>query len=355
MLDRVPIEILAKSINLHDEKGQFFLKRHLPEMATPSSEPGDDGKGYHDLYIDASSCVDEKSWKSLSSLLLDHGYSSVAVNVVFKDKVPSHYTNFPDFYLKGAYNSNEAKARRTLRVYRRATLILESGGHNLGLSSNYDSSPFDILAIQPTSEKAFQLACSTLDIDIISLKMTEKLPFYLRKPLVNLAIKRGIYFELLYGDLVLAKDSSTRRDLLANWQALISVTKGKNVIVSSGGFPTAVTPRSTKGSMTVMPSYEIWLRQPEELMNIITILGCPANLAPSTLSKHCVSLLYHAATRRLTFKSILSIEPKCLARLSETSSRPLSAKRQKLEPGSEAVEEGKRPVDHLADEFISFE
>jgi ribonuclease P/MRP protein subunit RPP1 len=48
------------------------------------------------------------------------------------------------------------------------------------------------------NEKIFQQCCSTLDIDIISLNLNEKLPFHIKHNMVGLAIQRGIHFELSY-------------------------------------------------------------------------------------------------------------------------------------------------------------
>jgi len=42
------------------------------------------------------------------------------------------------------------------------------------------------------------MACSVLDIDIISLDFSSRLPFYLKLPMINLAIERGIHFEINY-------------------------------------------------------------------------------------------------------------------------------------------------------------
>jgi len=53
--------------------------------------------------------------------------------------------------------------------------------------------------VNPTNEKLFQAACGTFEVDIISLDMSARLPFYLKHSTVGLAVERGIYFELCYG------------------------------------------------------------------------------------------------------------------------------------------------------------
>ena len=70
----------------------------------------------------------------------------------------------------------------------------------------------DILAVQLATdlEKLFQRSCKTLDVDIIYLDMTERLPFYLKFPTVNAAIERGIHFEFGGYSSSAIRDSSLR-------------------------------------------------------------------------------------------------------------------------------------------------
>jgi ribonuclease P/MRP protein subunit RPP1 len=60
--------------------------------------------------------------------------------------------------------------------------------------------------VNPTNEKLFQAACGTFEVDIISLDMSARLPFYLKHSTVGLAVERGIYFELCYGAAIRGTD-----------------------------------------------------------------------------------------------------------------------------------------------------
>jgi hypothetical protein len=80
-------------------------------------------------------------------------------------------------------------------------------------------------------------------------------------------------------------------------------------------------------------------------MNIVTSLDMPLHLAKFPLYQNPKALLYHAATRKYTFKSILAIEPKCLASL-KIKSAP-QTKKPKLQDSA--------TLDHFAMDFISFE
>ncbi|KAJ3416642.1 Ribonuclease P protein subunit p30 [Chytridiales sp. JEL 0842] len=148
---------------------------------------------------------------------------------------------------------------------------------------------YDILAVQPQSEKAFQVACSQFDVDIISLEMGTRLPFYIKATTVNQAIQRGIYFEVSYGPMV--RDSNARRHLITNTLSLVRVTKGKNIILSS----------EANRAMNI--------RGPHDLINLCHLFGVSNDIARNWISTNCRSVLFHAATRRHTHKGLASVEP----------------------------------------------
>ena len=81
------------------------------------------------------------------------------------------------------------------------------------------------------SEKMFQLCCNELEIDIIVLDLSKRLPFSLKRTAVSHAVERGIFFEITYSASL--RDPLARRTLISNAQALVELSKGRNVIVSS--------------------------------------------------------------------------------------------------------------------------
>ena len=94
-------------------------------------------------------------------------------------------------------------------------------------------SSLNLIAVCPRSEKAFQLVCSTLDVDIVSLDLSGgRLDFPLRNNIVGEGVGRGLHFEIAYGDCL--SDSETRRNLFGNAVGLIRATMGKNILIGSG-------------------------------------------------------------------------------------------------------------------------
>ncbi|KAF9581924.1 Ribonuclease P protein subunit p30 [Lunasporangiospora selenospora] len=196
-----------------------------------------------------------------------------------------------------------------LKQYSRLTLVLEDTSQNYGLSGNNPQVlSYDILAVQPTTEKMFQSACSTLDVDIISIDMSSKIPFYLKHTTVGQAVERGIFFEICYSAAL--KDASARRNLIMNAKSLIRVTRGRNLIITS----------QARKAME--------LRGPYDMVNFATLLGIGQSAAKDCLSTNCRAVLFHAETRRNTTKAVFSAEPS--ENLQDTEQWKLGNKRKKI-------------------------
>ncbi|KAF8938926.1 Ribonuclease P protein subunit p30 [Dissophora ornata] len=229
----------------------MFYDLNLPISATPGS---------------AQAAQEQLETRKRVELLVHLGYQAVAYNYEISGKMPNnHNTNNP------------------------------------GVSS------YDILAVQPTNEKLFQAACGTFEVDIISLDMSARLPFYLKHSTVGLAVERGIYFELCYGAAI--RDATARRNLISNAQSLIRVTRGKNIILSS----------------QAMKAME--LRGPYDIVNFGTLLGLNQAVAKDCLSSHCRAVIMHAETRRNTTRAVISVDP--VSSLTENEQWKLGNKRKK--------------------------
>ncbi|KAG0092811.1 hypothetical protein BGZ92_008522 [Podila epicladia] len=199
-------------------------------------------------------------------LLVHLGYQAVAYNYELAGKIPAnHISPVSKLNLPGV----------NLKQFSRLTLVVDDVSQNYGLNANNPSVlAYDILAVQPTNEKLFQAACGTFEVDIISLDMSARLPFYLKHSTVGLAVERGIYFELCYSAAI--RDATARRNLISNAQSLIRVTRGKNIILSS----------------QAMKAME--LRGPYDIVNFGTLLGLNQAVAKDCLSSHCRAVAVHA-------------------------------------------------------------
>ncbi len=55
---------------------------------------------------------------------------------------------------------------------------------------------FDVVAVQPLTEKMFQAACANLEVDIIHLDLGSRIDFPVKKVNLTQAIDRGVFFEI---------------------------------------------------------------------------------------------------------------------------------------------------------------
>ncbi|WVQ98680.1 hypothetical protein IAU59_005811 [Kwoniella sp. CBS 9459] len=163
---------------------------------------------------------------------------------------------------------------------------------------------YDILSVSPTSEKAFQLACTDMSnpgpnqISIITLPLHER-PFTFRfnRKQMKQAQRNGVVFELLYSAALFPSPALSpvtakryRQNFLSNAREVVRITGGKGVIFSSGPGANA---------------NENGFRGPLDLVNLGTMIGMPSNLAKEAVSDAPRAVLLRAQARR-TFKAVMS-------------------------------------------------
>lgn len=55
---------------------------------------------------------------------------------------------------------------------------------------------YDLVAVQPTADKIFQECCQSLDVDIITFDLSQKMDFRIKRNTVKSAMTRGVVFEI---------------------------------------------------------------------------------------------------------------------------------------------------------------
>ncbi|KAM6897166.1 ribonuclease P protein subunit p30 [Xenentodon cancila] len=206
------------------------------------------------------------------------GFSTVAINYVFaplskkKQEVP---TPTPINELIDPLPVVQGRSR-PIRVLNRLTVVMSDSSHYRPNCPEYRR--FDLLAVQPASEKLFHACCMLYDIDIICVSVTEKLPFFFKRAPVNGAIDRGVVFEVSYSAAI--RDSTMRRYTIANAVSLMETCKGKNVILSSAA------------------EKALELRGPYDVTNLGLLFGLLDGDAKQAVSSTCRAALLHAGTRK---------------------------------------------------------
>ncbi|KAL1208557.1 Protein GAMETOPHYTE DEFECTIVE 1 [Cardamine amara subsp. amara] len=175
------------------------------------------------------------------------------------------------------------------RQYTRLTIHVESNAQCQGLNSgNPILKSYDIVAVRPMNQNAFDYACEKAEVDIISIDFSDKMPFRLKHPMVKAAIQRGIYFEIKYSDLLM--DAQTRRQVISNAKLLVDWTKGKNLIISSGA------PSVTE------------LRGPNDVINLMSLLGLSTERARAAISKNCRNMIAKVLKKKRFQKEAVRVE-----------------------------------------------
>jgi ribonuclease P/MRP protein subunit RPP1 len=169
--------------------------------------------------------------------------------------------------------------------------VLSDPQQNYGINAgNEVIRSYDLLAVQPETEKMFHSACTNLDIDIISLDMTVRLPFPVRAGYLRQALARGIVFELMYAPIIV--DATARRNIIGNARTLQRLAlKGDGLLVTSG-------------------AESVWsLRAPADVVNLTGLLGVPAHRRKNCLIETAAATVMHAASRKFAHKSAITILP----------------------------------------------
>mmetsp|Transcript_49823 Transcript_49823/g.125260 ORF Transcript_49823/g.125260 Transcript_49823/m.125260 type:complete len:256 (+) Transcript_49823:99-866(+) len=186
----------------------------------------------------------------------------------------------PAIPLVSVLSPAHGQTRGSLHVLTRLTVQLHDKAQMHSFATGTKAlSAFDVVAVSPATEDFFIRACESLDIDIISLDLSQRISYNFHPKRVQLAISRGIMFEICYAH-ALATDPNTVRCVISNIVQLVRATKGRNIIFS--------------GSAASV--FE--LRAPLDVANLGVVWGLKPEQAMAAVSENCRLALLHGETRR---------------------------------------------------------
>lgn len=119
----------------------------------------------------------------------------------------------------------------TLNLLQRITVGFSDSSIAIKMNNSENLKKYDLIAVVPKTLQAFQYACGTLEVDIISFDPESRIPFKVSRKLYRQAVERGIFFELMYAPAI--KDSSARKNIISTAHNYHAVGKLKNIIISS--------------------------------------------------------------------------------------------------------------------------
>lgn len=229
------------------------------------------------------------------SLCASLGYGTVALNHSLDLPLPAKPTAPPLPSLPSSpppppspsSSSSPSPSPPLPRLLRRATLVLaDPAALNYRLPAL--AAAYDVLAVRPLTEKAFNHACLALDVPLVSLDLTAHFPFHFRPRPCMAAVARGVRFELPYAQL-LAADPRGRANFIANLSALVRATRGRGLVVSSEA------------------ASALALRAPADVVNLLAVWGLAPERALEGLRSVPRSILVNEAIKRNGFRGVVHV------------------------------------------------
>jgi ribonuclease P/MRP protein subunit RPP1 len=174
-----------------------------------------------------------------------------------------------------------------VKILRRCTIIITDSSQNHRLTALQNA--YDIVTVRPANQDAFNVACNSLEVDIISLDFTKRLGYHLKPKTCSTAIQRGIRFEICYGPALLQADTSARRNLISNATALIRATRGRNIILSSEA------------------ARAVAMRAPVDMINMAVVWGLTQDKGRNALEREPYIVVLNAELKRTRYKGAIEI------------------------------------------------
>ncbi|KKF94966.1 Ribonuclease P protein subunit p30 [Ceratocystis platani] len=176
-------------------------------------------------------------------------------------------------------------------ILRRATVILDDPAQNHRLQTLVPL--YDILAVRPTSEKAFLSACLNIqDFPLISLDLTQRHPYPFRPKPCMTAISRGLRFEVCYAEMVRGADPALKATWVANFVSLVRATRGRGIVISSG---------AREGGRALD------LRAPVDLVNLLEVFGLQRERGSEAVREVPRGLVVNEGIKRTGFRGVVNV------------------------------------------------
>lgn len=165
-----------------------------------------------------------------------------------------------------------------LNILQRVTLEFSDSSIVHKLNQSEHLKKYDIIAVVPKTLQAFQYACGTMEVDIITFNPECRIPFKVSRSLYTLAAQRGVCFEIMYSPAI--RDSTARKNIISTAHTYHAVGKSRNIIVTS----------SAENYMHV--------RDVHDVINLGCIFGLNSNQSLESVRNNARKLLLKAQARR---------------------------------------------------------
>lgn len=207
------------------------------------------------------------------------GYNIVALNHSISGTLPAE--------ISCQIPPNITSPSKKLEILRRVTLTLTAAHPNSRLTQL--ASQYDLLALRPIDERTLQLACSSLDCDIISLDLSQRMGYFFKYKMLSEAVKSGKRIEICYSQGMMG-DAQTRRNVISNATQLIRATRGRGVLICS----------ETKVGAA-------GLRGPWDVVNLAAVWGLGQERGVEAVGKEGRSVVIAAKLKRTGYRGVVDV------------------------------------------------
>jgi ribonuclease P/MRP protein subunit RPP1 len=218
------------------------------------------------------------------------GYTHIAIN--FKPNTTTSNSNknkLPnDLNLINPINLGQdfKEYENRIKIFTRITIKVDDPSQCQNISKFQQI--FDIIAVEPITEKSFQSTISNLDVDIISFNLQERLPCYMKHKALGSAIEKGMFFEIKYTDFL---NNKNRPQSISNAKQIIRASRNRGMIISSG--------------CTIDKPYQ--LRNSNNVIPILKMLGIDSNRCNQMFKDWSLKVLLNGRLRIKSYKQTICI------------------------------------------------
>ncbi|CAM9134960.1 unnamed protein product [Choristocarpus tenellus] len=269
---------------------------------------------YYDLNVPVLRSLAERDRQTLLTKLFEYGYDCVALNhIVYGRLSKQHRCTLNPVELEpvqgicavgkrcnpsllrasegGSRIEGSGKGKGasfSLMQMTRLTVVLESLNDLQQMTPGSDALlSYDVVAAQPCCQQTLEHLCQEGEADIICFPQAERLPFHVNKPLVDAALGRGVVFEISYSQAI--QNSAACRFTIGNVQSLLSYSRGRGIILSSGA------------------ESALACRSPKDVANLGQFLGLTQEQSLRAVGETALAVLKRAEARRGRYRGVETV------------------------------------------------
>ena len=261
------------------------------------------------------------------------GYDVVALNHSVSAPIPTTPAAIPNPipqinpYLPTSQPNRSATASESVstaatlpHILRRVTVTITDPSTTNYRLPDY-ARAYDLLALRPTTEKAFSWAClSTSEPPaLISLELTSFLGWHIHHRTAMAAVQRGTRFEICYAQALQPSiDARQRSNFIGNVISLLRATKGRGIVVSS----------EARSALT--------MRGPSDVVNLLAVWGLGTERGLEAMDAGARAVVVNEGIKRRGFRGVVDIVQPAKEDEASATTRKDEAEKSKAEKAERA-------------------